>query len=155
MKKKKNNNIKKKVIKFCKRITSTVKMWIDKFKSLPSKVKTLIYVWSVVLVLIIMLIVVSSVNNNFLNKYYNIEKEMNNSALDYVKTQEIYPTSGNSFKLSLDVMKEFNYINPDFVSDSTCDGYSLIYYNSENDDYDVESYISCEKYTTKGYSENK
>lgn len=158
-------NVKKKKISFKKikklfakigqAIVDKVKALCKKFKALPDTTKHIVYVWSVILVVIIVLIIVSSSNNDFLKDYQNLEKSMNNGALDYVKTNELYPGKDNKLKLDLDFLLEDNYVYEDEVKDKSCYGFALVHYNDEEEDYVVSSYINCDKYTTEGFSDYK
>ena len=54
-----------------------------------------------------------------------------------------------------DILKlrgDYHYLNSDYVTDKTCRGYGLVYYDEEDSDYVVNSYINCKHYTTKNFA---
>lgn len=147
--------VKKAIVNLFKKISNKIKSLYKQFMSLPSHIRKIIYVWGIVILLILLLALISTNNTEHLNKYANIEAEMNKSALDYVKTNNIIPGEENKLRLDLNVLKDFDYIYDDVITDSTCEGFSLVYYKEETSDYVINSYINCKKYTTKGYSDYK
>ena len=80
---------------------------------------------------------------------------MNAGAIDYVTTYSLYPTKDSKLKLDLEILKEDNHIYPEDIKDKSCVGFSLIYYDDKDEKYVADSYINCEKYTTKGFSDYK
>lgn len=158
MKKKKKINFKKikKVFKkLIKAIIDEVKEFWNKFIDLPKKVRLIIYIWLGVVVVIFALILASHNNTNFLSNYYKIEGAMDVAALDYVESNNLYPTKDSKLKLDLNVLRDYNYIYDDEITDNTCKGFSMIYYDDIDEKYVVDSYVNCDKYTTKGYGDYK
>ena len=41
------------------------------------------------------------------------------------------------------------------LTDKSCSGFSLVYYDDVSEKYVTNSYINCSKYTTDGYSDYK
>lgn len=156
-KKKKNvfKKLKRIFVRLGKLIADEIKELWDKFMGLPKKVRYVIYIWLGVILLIVLLILASHNNSNFLNNYYNMESSMNEAALDYVNSYELYPTKDSKLKLDLSVLKDFNYIYEEEIADNSCEGFSIIYYNDIDEKYVVSSYVNCDRYTTKGFSDYK
>lgn len=147
--------VKKAVQSLWKRVANAIKSVYKQFMSLPSHIRKIIYVWTIIIIVILLLALLSTNNTEHLNKYANIEMEMNKSAIDYVETNDIIPNEENKLKLDLNVLKDFNYIYDDVITDPTCEGFSVVYYNETEEAYIAKSYINCKKYTTKGYSDYK
>ena len=74
--------------------------------------------------------------------------------IDYVKTNNIYPIKANPLKLSSEAMINLGYLYDSSITDKSCYGYSMVYFDDSTNDYVVKSYLNCNKYTTKGYDEN-
>ncbi len=159
MKKKKKKftlkKVKKLFVNLWKKVLEKLKELKDKFMALPDVTRKIIYIWGGVVVIVFILIFASYNNGVFLDKYYAMEKSMNASALDYVESNELYPVSGSKLKLDLEVMKEYNYIYEEDIADKSCEGFALVYYDDIDEEYVVDSYINCNKYTTKGYADYK
>ena len=159
MKKKKKKftlkKVKKLFLTLWKKVLEKLKDLKDKFMALPVITRKIIYIWSGVVVIVFILIFASYNNGVLLDKYYSMEKEMNASALDYVETNELYPVIGSKLKLDLEVMKEYNYIYEEDIADNSCEGFSLVYYDDIDKEYVIDSYVNCNKYTTKGYADYK
>lgn len=147
--------VKKLFLDIWKNVCKFFKTLYGRFMNLPQNVRSIIYVWAVVVFIVVLMIVLTSSNNQFLKQYVTIENEMNASTLDYVKSNELYAVSSNKLKLDLNVLLDYDYLYEDAISDKTCEGFSLVYYDEEKEDYDVDSYINCDKYTTSGYSDYK
>lgn len=129
---------------------------------MPKKTKMIIGVWSIVVLLILIVIIVGSANNKFLGKYKDLETKINASALDYVKENKIYPLETNKLKLDFNVLIDEGYLGKNTISDKTCRGFAIVYVDGDvdaNDEaktkYNINSYLHCDKYTTKGYSDYK
>lgn len=127
----------------------------NKFMSLKDYVRYIIYVWLVVFVLIVILIVISFSNTKFKEDYLQIENILNEAALKYTQDNEFYPPRANKLKLQLDMLEDLGYIQKSSISDESCVGYARVYYDNDKDTYSSNSYITCKKYTTEGYSDNK
>lgn len=161
---KKNSNLKnafisllRKIVKFfrkiIRKIKKTVKYAYASFMTLSATTRYIIGVWTGVIVLILLLVLVSQSNQNYLATYTQIESDINKAAISYVKDKEIYAVSNKKLKLQVDVLESMDYLYEDKITDNTCDGYALVYYDQDTDEYLSDSYITCKKYTTKGYGE--
>ena len=147
--------VKKLFVSAIKGIGKKISKLRDKFRALPNTAKYIIYVWSAIFVLVIFLILISSNNNKFLKDYKNLEKTMNAGVLDYVETNSLYPVKDNKLKVDLEFMLEENYVYAKELTDKSCSGFSLVYYDDVSEKYVTNSYINCSKYTTDGYSDYK
>lgn len=147
--------IKKAFIKLLNKLVDSFKKLWKKFIDLPKYVKYIIYVWAVIFVVVVTLILVSRNNNEFLKDYHNLEIAMSAGALDYVKTYRLYPVKENKLKLDLEFLREDNYVYSKDIKDKSCRGFAMVYYNDNDEQYVVDSYIDCNKYTTKGYNDYK
>jgi len=155
-KKKKKMTFGKKLKRSLKRIIrGIVKFCINaknKFMSLPKKLRYIIYVWAVVLLVVLILIIGSNRTSKSLDKYHEMEKQLKEAAYSYVYNNEFYPNVGKKMRIDMDLLIDQNYLNSDYVTDKTCRGYGLVYYDEEDSDYVVNSYINCKHYTTKNFA---
>ena len=122
-------------------------------KGVDKKTKSIIMVWVVVVVLILLMALLVTSSNENREKYYKMEKAMTDAVLDYVKTEGIYPVKDSKANIPLESLVLGNYLYKSDIADDSCKGYSVVYYNGDEEQYVVESYISCDKYTTKYYSD--
>lgn len=143
---KKRSNLVKKVKKIFSKMVS-------KIKGIDSKTKSIIVVWAIILVVILLMALLVSSSNENREKYYKMEKAMTDAVLDYVKTEGIYPVKDSKANIPLESLVLGNYLYKSDIADDSCKGYSVVYYNGDEEQYVVESYISCDKYTTKYYSD--
>ena len=155
---KKKVDLFKKIKRFFRKLIKIVgvslKSLCDSFMSLSLTVRSIICIWVVVVLLIVGFVFLSSQNNKMMSEYAAIENAFNVSALDYVKTNGIYPVKTNPLKLSSDAMINLGYLYESDITDKTCYGYSLIYFDDKDNDYHIKSYLNCKKYITEGYSKN-
>ena len=155
----KNNNkfkiVLRKILRFFIRLWKKIVLFFKKsynsFMKLKPYVRYIIYVWTVILLVIVLFIVVSSSNNKFLKKYKDYENSFDQAALTYVKENNIFPTKEKPIKISLDMLKSYDYLSSDDIDDKSCIGYSKVYYDDDHSDYKIKSYINCDKYTSEGY----
>lgn len=154
-KKRKKSKLKRIFIEIYKSLLLFLKSTFAKFMLIPKKVRFIIYVWTVILLVICILIIGSSNNSSFLKKYKESENKISEAALDYVKTNEFYPIKENKLVLDIEFLKENNYLYKEDISDKTCRGISVVYYDDLKDDYIINSFINCKKYTTKGFNNYK
>lgn len=155
---KKKVNLLTKIKRFFKKIVkiigvSLVSLW-ESFMALSATVRYIVCIWVAVVLLIVGFVFLTSQNNKMMSEYAAIENAFNVSALDYVKTNGIYPVKTNPLKLSSDAMINLGYLYESDITDNTCYGYSLIYFDDKDNDYHIESYLNCKKYVTEGYSKN-
>ena len=143
---KKRSNLVKKIKKIFVKFAS-------KIKNINGKAKAIILVWTVVVVLVALLAVLVSSSNESRAKYYKMEDAMTKAVLDYVETEEIYPVKDSKANIPLESLLLGNYLYKSDVADDSCKGYSIVYYNGDEEQYVVESYISCDEYTSKYYSD--
>lgn len=147
--------IKRIFINLLKEIGGFFKSLYNKFIRLSFQVRAIIGVWTVICILLVALVFAGSSNSKFLGSYSELESKMNEATVNYFKTYKLYPVYSNKEKVDIQVMLEFSTLYKADIFDDTCEGYSLGYYDEEIDDYVVDSYLNCKKYTTKGYSDNK
>jgi hypothetical protein len=147
--------LKKYFLKFVNFIKNFVVDLYKKFMELPKKVRYIIGVWVVVVILLVSFIVCSNSSKKFYKKYTLFEQNISARALEYVKDRGIYATQDHKLVLDLEILKEENYIGGSELIDNTCEGISVIYYNDEKDEYVIDSYVNCDKYTSKNYWDYK
>ena len=143
----------KKRSNFVKKIKKIFSKIVNKIKSIGTKTKAIVLVWVVIILLIVLMALLVSTSNESRAKYHKMEKAMTDAVLDYVKTEEIYPVKDAKANIPLESLLLGNYLYKSDVADDSCKGYSIVYYNGDEEQYVVESYISCDKYTTKYYSD--
>ena len=155
---KKDSGFKKvmrKIAKFFARLFKKIGLFFKKsynsFMKLKPYIRYIIYVWTIIILILIIFIFVSKSNNEYINKYKTYENNFKNISLEYVKEKKVYPTKEKPIKLSLDMLKAYGYISSNDIEDKSCVGYSMVYYDDEHEDYNIKTYINCDKYTTEGY----
>lgn len=144
--KKKNN-----LLKIVKR--PFVKL-VKYIKSINKTTKLIIGVWTLVLLIILVIALFVSGSNSSRQKYYDMEKAMDNGTLAYVKEMGIYPTKEGKEIIPLEALLLSGDVYDSDVADPSCTGFSIVYYDDENSKHIIESYISCDKYTSKDYTDN-
>lgn len=147
--------VKKFFINLWEKIRDFVVSLLKQFLSLPKKIRYIIYVWAAVVVLVIIIIVASSTNNKYLSKYKEIEEDINYATSIYVKENALFPLQENKLKLDINVLLDENLMYDDDINENKCEGFSVSYYDENQEDYVINSYINCKKYTTRGYSDYK
>ena len=132
----------------------------NKIIAMPTYMKGILIVWSVILLVVIGLIIFCNVNNKNLKGYDLVVDEMNKSALEFIVAKELYAPSDKPIIVTLDELVVNAYYNEEVAPiPATCTGYSVIFYNSnkvvenENEKYSIESYINCKEYTSKDYND--
>jgi hypothetical protein len=143
----------KKRSNFIKRIKKIYSKVVNKVKSIDKKTKLIIAVWLVILLIICLLALLVTTSNASRKKYYDMEKSMDNAVLNYVRAAGVYPVKDSKANIPLESLLLGNYIFKKDIADDSCKGYSIVYYNGDEEQYVVESYISCDEYTTKYYSD--
>jgi len=148
----------KRILKFFRKIFKKVRRVIKNcyasFMTLSAKARYIMGVWICVAVLILILIVISQSNQKYLTTYTQIESDISKAAISYVEDKEIYAVANNKLKLQIEVLESMNYLYEDKITDDTCDGYALVYYDQDTEEYLSDSYIACAKYKTKGYEDD-
>ncbi len=161
---KKKPSVWKKIKRTFKKIGLSIMEFFEnqykKFMSLKDYVRYIIYVWTGIVVLLIILVAISASNSKFRADYKKIEDSINKAALLYVEKNEIYSLKTNKLELSMDMLRDYGYLREEDITDKTCIGYAKVYFeeekNSENDGkYVSNAYIKCKKYVSEDYSENK
>lgn len=147
--------IKRIFINLLREIGNLFKGLFNKFMQLSVTIRAIICVWVVIVGLLIALVFFGSNNNNFKGTYSELENKMNEAAINYLNKSELYPLSTNKEKLDMQLLLDFSTLVESDIFDNTCVGYSVGYYDEDSDDYVVNSYLNCKKYTTEGYSKNK
>ena len=142
----------KKLIKFVK--DAGIQLW-NKFMKLPKKVRLVFYIWFIVIIFVCLFIAISSASKRQLNKYESFEKSMSEASLKYVEDKNIYATKSNKLKINLETLVDEKYLGSFAISDKSCDGISVVYYDDFKEEYIINSYLNCKKYTTDNYWDYK
>ena len=150
MKKKRKNNIFKKILNGIKNFFLNI---YNNFMKLKLVWRRVIILWLIILLIIILLIIFSAVNKKNNDKHKEIENALNVAVVDYVTDKGLYGTKDQKLRISIDELIDEEYFSADDLKDKTCTGYSLIYY--ENDAHHADSYLLCKNYTTDGYELKK
>lgn len=129
----------------------TTEVLVKKFQKTSKEFKVILGVW--VAVILIILIVIGMVNSNkkTVAKHEKIQNEVKAAALSYVKEKKLYPTSNQKLRLNMEVLLENGNLYKDAITDKTCVGYALVYFDEAKENYVIEPYISCKSYVTEGY----
>jgi len=127
----------------------------NNFFKLKKHVRYIIYVWAIVILVLLLLVACTNINSKKIDKYQKMETELKTATLTYVMRNEIYPNVSNKWTITLEELKEMHYISDKEIPDNSCKGFSVVYYNENQEDYVVNSYINCKHYTSKNYLEEK
>lgn len=145
----------KKIVKFFKKVWKLIKYLVSslykKFMTLPRKVRYVLGVWVIVVILLVSFISCANGSKKFYAKYTKFESDISVRAIEYVDANGFYATKDNELFLDLEVLKEGNYIGGSELVDDTCEGYSVVYYDDQKDEFKAKSYVNCKKYTSKDY----
>ncbi len=154
--------VKRSILRLLRNFVTWIKGLYNNFMNLPKKIRLIIGVWVIVILLIVIFIIAGSANNKFLNKYKEYEKTVNEAALNYVKENKIYPLEDNKLILDINALIDNNYLSSKDIDDKTCEGFAVIYVkgdvtveNEANAEFNINTYLNCDKYTTEGYSDYK
>lgn len=131
-----------------------IELW-DKFMILPAKVRMVICVWLIVIVLVLGFIGISNGSKKFYAKYDQFEKNVSDRALQYIKEKNYFATKDNKIKVNLETLKEEGYVDITHISDETCEGITVVYYDDYKEDYVIDTYLNCKRYTSKNYWDYK
>lgn len=144
-----SKNIKLK--RFLKKIKRKVIKLMDKLKSSSKQFKILLIMWLTIILIVILLFILCSNNNKNIKNHKKMEKAIAAASLLYVEENEIYPTVYQKLKLNMQTLVESEVLDEDDVTDKSCEGYSIIYYDESEEKYQIDSYLKCDKYVTDGY----
>lgn len=144
----------KKKSNFLKKVRRPFVKLINYVKGINKDTKLIVGVWVLVLLIILVIALFVSGSNNSRQKYYDMEKAIEVGTLAYVEEKGIYPTKEGKEMIPLESLLLSGDVYDTDVADSSCTGFSIVYYDDENSKYIIESYISCDKYTTKDYTDN-
>ena len=136
---------------FINRIGDFFRDKYDKYKQIPEKTRVVINIWSIIILIIIFIIIVCNVNNNNLEKYTELEKEVSDAAMKYAEKNKLAGTTSQKVRIEMSALLDAKYLNVDKKTKDTCIGYALVYTNSE-DETKAKSYIYCKGYSTEGFS---
>lgn len=136
-----------------KKIKRAFKELWENIKAIPNKVKVVIGIWAIVLIFIITLIVIGNSNKRFIEEYRYIERTIDTAMLKYVNQNEYYGTVDAPIKMPVEMLYEYG-VDESLIKKHNCTGFSMSYYDEDNDSNLISSYISCDDYVTKGYSDN-
>jgi len=154
-KKTKKKNILENIKNFFKKLWQIIsnffkKLW-KKFMKLPKYIRLIVYVWLIVLLIILILIYSSHKNSLYNNKYEQFENEITEATKSYLEDNNIYPSIDKKLKLDINFLIDDGELYEDTITDKTCLGFSISYYNDQTEDYVIDSYLNCKHYTTNGY----
>ena len=125
----------------------------DKYISLDKFSKQILFVWVGILLIIVCMAIFVSLSNASLKKYARMEAAMDEAAFNYSYNNDVYGTKDEKVKLPLKSLLLSNDLSEEDVAHKSCDGFSVIYYDDELEKYIVESFISCDRYTTDFYND--
>ena len=113
------------------------------------KSNKLFIVWAVIVVVIIGLLTYLGFMLTSIDKdYKTIEEKLQNAAEGYVDVNALYPSDGDTLKVTSDTLvKEGVLDNLEYNGDK-CTGYVEVSFDNV---YKYTPFIKCSKYTTKGY----
>lgn len=116
-----------------------------------NRMRTISVVWGLFLVLLLVgLTTIGMIYKHKSQSYKTLEADLKTAAIAYAEKKALY--TGTDLKISSDELIKEEQIEPLKVNDGDCSGYVLI--KKVREHYEHESYIKCDKYTTKGYDKN-
>ncbi len=145
------NKIKKELKKLWSNIKKIAKKAWDKFMELPKKIRLILYVWVIIIFVLLIFILATNGSKKFYTRYETFENSITERALRYVKDKGIYTTKSNKLIINLETLKEEGYVDSTIIDDDTCEGITVVYYDDEKDEYIIDSYLNCKRYTSKYY----
>jgi hypothetical protein len=167
--KKSELKVKKKKIfkKNIKKVLSTIKKpfkgLVNKINKMNNTTKVILLVWIVIILLILFMALLVGLSKNNRTRYYEMEEKLYDATLNYVTNENVYPTKENKAYIPLESLIVGNYASKKVFTDNVdrdkdgnddlCKGYSVVYYNGEEEQYSIESFVSCDKYTSKYYND--
>lgn len=114
------------------------------------QMKRISIVWGFVLVILVAsLTAVGFLYKSKASGYKDLEEELVNLAQKYVESRFLYPEDKQKIKITLDDLKDYDYIEELKKDEDVCDGYVILSYDGFA--YQYKGYIKCPKYTTKNY----
>ena len=159
IRRKRRTIVKKKI----KKLLKPIKVLKQKFEDMNKSTKAIILVWVVVLLVIVFLSLLVSLSNSNRVKYYEMEEKLYEGTLAYVTAENVYPTSDNKAYIPVESLILDGYVKKkDFTdtvdkdkdgSNDLCKAYSIVYYNGDEEQYSIESFVSCNKYTSKYFND--
>ncbi len=84
-------------------------------------------------------------DKNYLNDYYDLENVLNDSAIEYINSNEILENTA----IDYNTLKNAGYISDLQTDDDKCDGYVEV--EIQDDIISTTPYIKCNNYMTEGY----
>jgi len=154
MKVRKRKSFKKILRDIFKGIGNYLKSLKDNFMKLSLTTRRIIYVWFAIAVIILLLVFFVNLNSKKIDNHHDMEQKLQEATEQYVTRNKLYPNVNKKLKVDLDMLKAEKYLVDSDISDKTCKGYSIVYYEETEEKYVIESYINCKHYTTKDFSLN-
>ena len=115
------------------------------------KTKILFAIWGVVVVIVIgLLTTLGFILKNRTETYRVLEEKIIDSAKDYAYYHVFFDPEDSEVTVTSEELIELGFLDNLEVNDDVCTGYVVI--KNENVK-EYEGYITCGKYTTKGYQE--
>lgn len=145
------NKVKRKKSSIISRIGDFMNNKIQKYKELPSKTRSIITLWIVLVLFIVLIIIVCNINNKKLVRYENAEKDMAKAAVKYAEDKKLAGIDSQKIKLDMSALINSNYLNVDEKIEADCIGYALVFTNRD-DEVKASGYLSCKGYATEGFS---
>lgn len=119
-----------------------------KEKKKNSKNKMLIVLLMLIIFLVIVLGMIIFVNVYSIKKYQNIEKSMELNVENYITLKKYILDTKDKSIITLKEMKKYH-----LVSENKCDGYVVMSYSKDDNDFIKKAYIKCGNYETEGYND--
>lgn len=126
----------------------------DNFMKLSKTTRRIIYVWLIVAVVVLLLALFANLNAKKIESHQLMEQKLEVATKQYVTKMEFYPNVNKKLKVDMDMLVAEKYLTDEDITDKTCKGYSVVYYDEVEEKYHIESYINCKHYTTKDFSLN-
>lgn len=114
------------------------------------RTKILFAIWAIIVLIIIgLLTTLGFILKDISDDYQVLETELEKAAKEYAYKFALLSESDTIIVTSEELI-ELGYLEPLKRDDDVCSGYAIIHVD---DNYQYDVYITCDKYTTRGYQE--
>lgn len=161
--KKKKSIFKSEVKKTLNKVKKFFSSKCDAVKKMNKSTKAIILVWVLVVLVVGLMALLVGISTSNREMYHEMEDLLYEGTMSYVTESNVYPTVENKAYIPLESLILGNHVDESKFLDKVdkdkdgkkdlCKGYSIVYYNGEEEQYSVETFVSCNKYTSKYYND--
>ena len=109
-------------------------------------------IWVTLVFLLVLCIYLIGISfSEDIKKYQILEEDIKEAADIYINQKKINIPVSENYRINIDKLEEENLIDKR-VDNDVCNGYVIV--KKQIKDYDIKSYIKCNKYQTDNYKES-